>query len=69
MRVDAGSTAAVAEVSETVGTDTLSRWAEAADAIGSAAEDGLKALEKYRDGEEVIAANNVDGRTMEPSQS
>ncbi len=68
-RFDAGATAAVADIGDTVTNDTLHRWVEAADQIGAAAQGGVDSLEKYRDAEDVVSNNNVDGRTLEPTAS
>lgn len=69
VRFDAGATAAVADINDVVGTSTLTSWEETADQITGAAKDGLTALEKYRDAEDVVESNRVDARTLEPSQS
>ncbi len=68
-RFDAGATAAAAEAADAVSTGTLSDWCEKAEAAGSAAKAGIESLEKYRDAEDVVSNNNVDGRTLEPTAS
>lgn len=68
-KFDVGATSAANEAADAVGNDTLSRWCETADAAIGAADRGLSALEKYRDAEDTVASNNVDGSTLEPSQS
>ncbi len=68
-RFDAGATSAAAEAADAVSTGTLSDWCEKAEAAGTAAKAGLKSLEKYRDAEDVVSNNNVDGRTLEPTAS
>jgi hypothetical protein len=69
VRFDAGATQSVADINDTVHDTTLHKWAEVADQIQAAAKAGHDSLEKYRVGEEVIAENNVDGRTLEPTAS
>ncbi len=66
---DAGAQAAVADINDIVQDDTLSKWSEAADQIGASAKAGNDSLEKYRDAEDVVANNNVDGRTLQTSAS
>ncbi len=68
-RFDAEATAAVADINDTVHDDTLHRWAEVADQIDAAAKAGHAALDKYRSSEEVVAANNIDGKVLEPTAS
>jgi hypothetical protein len=67
MAFDAGATAAVADINDTVHDSTLSKWSETADQIQAAAKKGHGDLEKYRVGEEVVAENNVDARTLAPT--
>jgi len=68
-RFDAGATQAVANINDIVGNATLNDWSAAADEISGAADTGLRSLEKFRDAEDVVANNNVDGRTLEPTAS
>lgn len=69
IRFDAGATSAAGEAVDAVGNDTLSAWCEKAEAARAAAQSGKASLEKYRDAEDVVSSNNVDSRTLEPSQS
>ncbi len=66
---DAAAKAAVADINDVVQDATLSKWSETADQIQAAAKQGHGSLEKYRVGEEVVAENNVDARTLQATAS
>lgn len=68
-RFDAGATAAAYEIADTISVATLSEWHEKADACGAAARAGQDSLEKYRDAEDLVASQQVDGRTLDPVAS
>jgi hypothetical protein len=64
-KFDPGVTAAVHEINDNVSVATLSTWHELADNAQGAAQAGIQSLEKYRDAEDVVQSNNVDGSTLE----
>ncbi len=66
-RFDGQATAAQSHVADLIGGSDMSAAAGAIDGIRGAAQEGLSALDKYRDAEDLVASNNVDGRTLEPS--
>lgn len=66
-KFDANATSAAHAVNEQINLGTLSQWAETFDNAQAAAEAGHQSLEKYRDAEDTVAANNVDGSTLEPT--
>ena len=68
-RFDPTAAAAAAAIADGVSVETLSRWSELADNASSAALAGLQSLEQYRDAEDLIATNGVDGSTLDSVSS
>lgn len=66
---DKGATDAVNNINDIVSNDNLSAMSAAADEIESAASKGLKDLEKYRDSEDLVAAEKVDATTLASTSS
>ena len=67
-RFDSLATNAASEAADIINVGTLAEWSERIDAVLGAAERGLQSLDKYLDAEEIVAANNIDASTLEPSR-
>lgn len=68
-RFDVQAQAAQANAADLLPASDMSQADAAIEGIRAAAESGLQALEKYRDSEDLVNSNNVDGRTLETAQS
>lgn len=64
---DRGAIQAAQEGADVVSLGTLAEWSEKADAAEQAMQAGVRALDKYRDAEDLVASNGVDGRTLNAS--
>lgn len=65
---DATATAAAHEAADVINVGDLAEWSEKFDVVDAAAANGLAALDKYRDAEDLVANEAVDGRTLEPTR-
>jgi len=65
---DASATAAAHEAADVINVGDLAEWSEKFDVVDAAATNGLAALDKYRDAEDLVANEAVDGRTLEPTR-
>jgi hypothetical protein len=68
-KFDAGATTAMADISDIVGDDTLSKWCEAADAIRGSADTGKQSLDKWLDSENLVASEGIDPSTLASTSS
>lgn len=68
-RFDRQAQAAQANAADLLPASSMSHAAAAIEGIRSAAEAGLASLDKYRDAEQLVNDNNVDGKTLETAGS
>lgn len=68
-RFDAQAQAAQANAADLLPASDMSQAAQAIEGIRASAEQGLAALDKYRDSEQLVNDNNVDGQTLETAGS
>lgn len=66
-RFDSLATQAAGEAAEAINIGTLADWSEKIDTVLSAAERGLRALDKYLDAEDTVTSNNIDTSTLAPA--
>lgn len=68
-RFDVQAQAAQANAADLLPASDMSQAAQAIEGIRASAEQGLAALDKYRDSEQLVNDNNVDGQTLETAGS
>lgn len=68
-RFDQGATAAANEAVDAINLGTVAGWSEQLDTVQAAASKGLSDLDKYRDSEELVAAEQVDTSTLDSASS
>lgn len=64
-KFDGTATAAAEAVHQGVNLGTLSQWCELAGELTNAAQAGHDSLDKYRDSEDLVASEGVDGSTLD----
>ena len=68
-KFDAAATAAVQTMAERISIQDLRKVQTAADEVAAQAREGLASLHVWRDHEDVVATNGVDGSTLNGSDS
>lgn len=64
---DGRATSAAGEAVDAIGLDTLAGWADKIDGAKGAADQGLSALNKYRDAESQVAEERIDPTVLAPT--
>lgn len=64
-RFDSQATTSAAAAADAINVGDLAEWSEKFDTAEAEATNGLRALDKYLDAEELVSANNVDATTLQ----